>query len=139
MTAPVSGRRLVRPAGVAHPRLEVLTHAGKEVILFNLRGMTDHEAAVALVEGVYRQFMDAQVPDKQGLTLVDVRDTPNSPKAATAMRNFAQLNIPYVKASAVVTNSSINRLAVSTIAMFTKRKIKTFEDPTAAMEWLVAQ
>lgn len=131
--------RVVRPAGVTHPRLKVVTHAGREIIVFDLRGMTDHDEAVALIEGPFRKFMDAQLPSKQLLTLVEVRETPSSPKAATAMRTFAHQNVPFVKASAVVTTSSIHRLAVGTIAMFTKRKIKAFEDEASAMEWLVRQ
>ena len=131
--------RVVRPAGVAHPRLRLVTHAGREVIVFDLRGMTDHDEAVALIEGPFRTFMDAQAPTRQLLTLVEVRDTPSSPKAAAAMRTFAHQNIPFVKASAVVTTSSIHRLAVGTIAMFTKRKIRAFEDEQAALAWLVAQ
>ena len=139
MTTRSRGPKVVRPAGIRHPRLEVLTHAGMEIIHFNLRGLADHDEAVALIEGPYRQFMDAQSPTKQCLTLVEVRETPNSPKAAQAMRTFAQQNIPYVKASAVVTTSSIHRLAVGTIAMFTKRKIRAFDDAAPALEWLVAQ
>ena len=139
MTAPSSGAKVVRPRGVTHPTLDVIVHAGHEIILFDLRGVVDQDEAVRIVEGPYRAFMDAQSPTKQCLTLVEVRDTPNSAKAAAAMRNFAQQNIPYVKASAVVTNASIHRLAVGTIAMFTKRKIKAFDDPTVALDWLVAQ
>jgi hypothetical protein len=137
----VSGAaKVVRPPGFTHPRLQVLVHAGKEIILFDLRGIEDHDEAVRLAEGPFRVFMDAQRPDKQCLTLVDARETPkNSPKGAQAMRTFAQQNIPYVKASAVVATSAIHRLAVTTIAMFTKRKIRAFEDVQGAMDWLVAQ
>ena len=109
------------------------------MIIFDLRGLQDGDESVALIEGPYRRFMDAQTPDKSCLTLVDARGTPNSARGTAAMREFARLNIPYVNASAVLTSAAIHRLVVGTVAMATKRKIKAFEEERAALEWLVAQ
>lgn len=134
----VASGRVVVPPGISHPRLKVLRQQGTEVIVFDLRGSNEAEV-VALCEGVYRKFMDAQVPGAGLRTLVEVRDTPPSPAATTALRNFAQLNKPCVKASAVVTTKAVHRLAVGTIAMFTKRNIKAFDDDKAALAWLATQ
>lgn len=136
---PSSTAPRVVPSGLSHPRLRVARHAGREIIVFDLRDMQDHDEAVAIIEGPYRRHMDAQPPTKECLTLTDVRDTPASPRVTTAMREFANQNIPYVKAAAVVTASNLHRLAVSTIALFTKRKIRAFDDERAALDWLVAQ
>ena len=131
--------RLVFPPGVSHPRLRIVEHAGNQIILFDLRGLQDGDDTVALIEGPYRRFMDAQTPDKSCLTLVDARGTPNSARGTAAMREFARLNTPYVNASAVLTSAAIHRLMVGTIAMATKRKIKAFEAERPALEWLVTQ
>jgi hypothetical protein len=131
--------RVILPSGVSHPRLRIVEHAGHQVIIFDLRGLQDGDESVALIEGPYRRFMDAQTPDKSCLTLVDARGTPNSARGTAAMREFARLNIPYVNASAVLTSAAIHRLVVGTVAMATKRKIKAFEEERAALEWLVAQ
>jgi hypothetical protein len=131
--------RVVLPPGVSHPRLRIVEHAGHQVILFDLRGLEDDDESVALIEGPYRRFMDAQTPDKRCLTLVDARGTRNSARGSAAMREFARLNAPYVNASAVLTSAAIHRLVVGTVAMATKRKIKAFEEEKAALEWLVAQ
>lgn len=107
--------------------------------MFDLKGLAETEEVEALASGPFRRFMDAQAPDKACLTLVDARDTPTNAKGTQAMRDFAKANVPYVRASAVLTTTQIHRLAVSTIAMFTKRKIKAFENEREALDWLVAQ
>jgi hypothetical protein len=135
---PAVGRPVV-PPGFAHPRLRLAAWKGAQIVLFDLRGMQDELEAVALIEGPYRRFMDAQKPGAGLLTMVETRDTPHSAKTLTAFREFAHRNTPCVKASAVIADRPMHRLAVSTIAMFTKRRIKAFADDGAAMEWLVAQ
>lgn len=139
VAAPAAGSgRVVIPPGITHPRLKVIRHKGVEIIVFDLRGAVEAEA-VALCEGVYRKFMDAQTAGAGLRTLVETRDTPPSPAATTALRTFAQQNKPYVKASAVVTTKAVHRLAVGTIAMFTKRNIKAFDEDRAALDWLATQ
>ena len=135
---PRAGRPVV-PPGFAHPRLRLVDWNGARIVLFDLRGMQDEREAVALIEGPYRRFMDAQRPGAGLLTMVETRETPHSAKTLSAFRDFAQRNTPCVKASAVVADRPMHRLAVSTIAMFTKRRIKAFDDDRTAVEWLVGQ
>ncbi|HYD53739.1 MAG TPA: hypothetical protein VEA99_13975 [Gemmatimonadaceae bacterium] len=135
---PAPGEAIV-PPGFAHPRLRLVTAQGRQIVLFDLRGMHDEAEAVALIEGPYSRFMDAQRPGAGLLTMVETRDTPTSPSTVNALRDFAHRNAPFVAASAVVAERPMHRLAVTTIAMFTKRRIKAFADDGEAAAWLVTQ
>ncbi|HYD53740.1 MAG TPA: hypothetical protein VEA99_13980 [Gemmatimonadaceae bacterium] len=144
-TVPPSGRgaspagRPAVPPGFNCPRVRLVEARGRQVILFDLAGMQSEAEMVALVQGPFRQFMDAQRPGAGLLTMVDTSDTPTSPGAVSALRDFAQRNTPLVAASAVAADRPMHRLSVSTIAMFTKRKIRAFADRAAALEWLSTQ
>ena len=131
--------RVIVPPGFSHPRLRLATFMERQIVLFDLRGIRDEMEAVAIISGPYRRFMDAQRAGAGLLTLVETRETPHSAKAVAAFRDFAHQNTPYVKAAAVVAAPPMHRLAVTTIAMFTKRNIKAFADDVTAMEWLVEQ
>ncbi len=143
MTSPTVARtkagRAVVPPGFSHPRIRLIERNGCQVIVFDLKGLKSEEEAVKLIDGPYRKFMRCQRPGAQLLTLVETRETPHSAKVSSAFRDFAKENTPYVHASAVIADRPMHRLAVTTIAMFTKRKIKPFGELDEALEWLTAQ
>jgi hypothetical protein len=136
---PLKTGRPVVPLGFHHPRICVIESNGRQVIVFDLKGMKIEAEAVKLIDGPFRKFMRCQRPGAGLLTLVETRETPHSAKVATAFREFAKENVPYVHASAVLADRPMHRLAVTTIAMFTKRKIKPFGELDEALEWLTAQ
>ena len=55
------------------------------------------------------------------------------------MKDFADKNTPFVKASVVVGIDDLRNVLLLTISMFTGRKIKTCKDRNVAMEWLISQ
>ena len=120
-------------------RVRFIEHQGKRVVLLDFSGLKD--IPVGLVEiAKAKQFFATQLPpDKSALTLTDVSETVYDKTIIDAMKDLTAHNRPFVKAAAVVSQSAIHRAAVSVVALFSRRKLETFDTREAALAWLVSQ
>ena len=119
-------------------RARFLEHAGKRVILLDFSGITDPEEGLAEVEKA-RRFIAGQKPDGTHLTLTDVTRTRYDRRIVEAFKAFTAHNRPYVRAAAVVSDSTLHRASISMIALFSKRKIHTCATREEGLAWLAAQ
>ena len=118
-------------------RTRVVDHRGRRIILFDFSGITDPAHGLAEVSKA-TAFMAAQPCDGSHFTCTDVTATRYDREIVEACKAFSAHNRPYVKASAVVSDSTIHRAAISMIALVTKRKLPVFETREAALDFLAA-
>ena len=126
----------LRDTGSARARF--IEHGGKRIILLDFSGITDPAEGLAEVEAA-RQFIARLAPDGTGLTLTDVTRTRYDKQIVDAFKAFTAHNRPYVRAAAVVSDSTIHRAAISMIALFSKRKLHVCGSREEGLRWLAAQ
>lgn len=119
-------------------RCHVMTHAGRRVIVFDLRDQVDTDSSVQLLDE-FKRFVATHPPTGSLVALTDVRGSRYTRVLLDALKAFALHNRPYVRSAAVVATSPSHRIAVTTIAMFTRRRIRAFESPEQALEWLATE
>jgi hypothetical protein len=119
-------------------RTRFVEHRGHRIVLVDFRGLTVPTLALPELEKV-RRFFAALPADGSHLTLTDVRDTRYNGEIVQAFKELTTHNRPYVKAAAVVTNTLFHQVAISTVALFSKRILQRFDEVEPAMDWLVAQ
>lgn len=115
-----------------------IQHKGHRIVLLDFHGIHEPEKGIPLVQAAGR-FVQSLPADGSALCLTDVQDTKYDRKVVDAFKIMSTDNRPYVKVSAVVTDSAIHRAAISMIALVSRRKIVTFETREQALEWLVKQ
>ena len=120
-------------------RARFLDHEGQRIILFDFSGITDTTAALAAVDGAQAFMARQAVPDGSNLTLTDVTQTRYDRQIVERFKGFTAHNRPYVRAAAIVSDSSIHRAAISMLALVSKRRLTVFETRDAALRWLATQ
>ena len=115
-----------------------IEHKGKQVVLLDFAGIQDPEVAVPAVQAATR-FVTSLPADRSALTCTDVSNTKYDRQVVDACKEMSKSNGPHVKASAVVTNSTIHRAAINMIALVSRRKLEVFETREQALDWLVTQ
>jgi hypothetical protein len=115
-----------------------IEHKGTRVILLDFAGVHDAQEGLRLIAESAR-FVQSGAPDGSGFTCSDVTNTRYDRQIVDAFKVMASGNRPYIKAAAVVSDSSIHRAAISMIALFSRRKIQSFNSRAEALDWLVAQ
>jgi len=120
-------------------RARFLDHEGQRIILFDFSGITDTTAALAAVDGAQAFMAREAVADGSNLTLTDVTQTRYDRQIVERFKGFTAHNRPYVRAAAIVSDSSIHRAAISMLALVSKRRLTVFETRDAALRWLAVQ
>jgi hypothetical protein len=115
-----------------------IEHKGTRIILLDFANVHDAQEGLRLVAESAR-FVQSGTPDGSGFTCSDVTNTRYDRQIVDAFKVMANGNRPYVKAAAVVSDSSIHRAAISMIALFSRRRIQSFNSTAEALDWLVAQ
>ena len=118
-------------------RTRFIDHRGKQVLVLDYSGVRDPEAALAEIE--HSKRVVARQPPNSLRVLTNVRDARYNAAVLQGMKDLAAHNAPYVRASAVVGMSGLHRIAYQAVILFSKRKIQVFDDPNAALDWLVQQ
>ena len=118
-------------------RTRFITHKGKQILLLDYAGMRDPAEAVREIRSSM-QFV-ARQPKGSLRVMTLVRDARYNAAVLQAMKDLAAHNAPYVKHSAVVGMSGLHRIAYQAVILFSKRSIKTFDQETEALDWLVGQ
>ena len=119
-------------------RTRVIQHAGKPVVLFDYTGLTDEAEALGEIEKS-RRFIAGQRPEGSLLLVTDGSGGRFTTPILESLKQLAAHNKPYVKASAAVSDSGLHRVVISSIAVFTGRRLPIFPTRQQALEWLVTQ
>lgn len=136
MTPTATGDAAGAPAKAA--RVRFLDHQGLRIILLDFQGITDPSLGFAAADEA-RAFIARLPADGSHFTLTDLRETRYDREVATKFRELTAHNRPYIRAAAVVSDSSIQRAAISMIALATRRKLGVFETREAALDYLVTE
>ncbi|HEY0997788.1 MAG TPA: STAS/SEC14 domain-containing protein [Gemmatimonadaceae bacterium] len=136
MTLPATGDAAGAPTGMA--RVRFLDHRGQRIVLLDFHGITDPAQGFAAAEEA-RAFIAKLPADGSHFTLTDLRDTRYDREVAAKFRELTAHNRPYVRAAAVVSDSPIQRAAISMIALATRRKLGVFETREEALAYLSAE
>lgn len=119
------------------PGVRWIVHKNKKichVVLTDITPQKKAELKVALDEA--GRSICAE-PLGSVLTLVEVTGSGFNRELNQLMREIAQKNKPFVKASAVVGATGLKRAVLSSIAVITGRKFKVLDSVEEAKEWLV--
>ena len=119
-------------------RVRFLEHRGVRVVLLDFVDIVDQEIGLAAVAEAAR-FIGALPHDGTTLTCTDATGTRYDRKIVEALKLMTKANRPIVRAGAIVISSPLHRAAVSMLAMFSRRKLESFDTREKALDWLVTQ
>jgi hypothetical protein len=119
-------------------RVRFIEHKGKRIILLDFSGMTDPVQGLAVVAEATR-FIGSQPVGGGTLTLTDVTETVYTREIIEAFKEMTVKNRPFVKAAAIVSNSTLHRAAISMVALFSRRKLEVCDTRAQALDWLATQ
>lgn len=119
-------------------RVRFLDHHGLRVTLLDFEGIIEVDEGLAAVAEA--QAFVARLPrDASNCTLTDVRNTRYNKQIVDAFKELTVHNRPYMRAAAVVSDSTFHRAAITMIAMFSRRKIGVFPTREEALQYLAAE
>lgn len=113
--------------------VEVVKHNGKEIVHINLAECPTEEVPATLIAA---HEIIKKYPPKNALVFTDVTNATYTREIASAMKDFTRDNTPYIKASAVKGAEGIRLVLLQTVALMTRREMKTFDDEIKAKDWL---
>lgn len=119
-------------------RTRFIEHRGRQIVLLDYSNITNPRVALEEIDRS-RRFIAAQRTDGLLRTLTVATGARYNAEVVAALKELTVQNAPFVGSAAVVTDSSVQRVLLNTVSMFSKRKFQSFADVQAAMEWLVAQ
>ncbi len=115
--------------------ITVVKHKGKDIVHIDISKCPSSEVPAILQQA--HQTIKKCAP-KSALVYTDVTGAAYTKEIANAMKDFTRDNTPYIKASAVKGADGVRMVLLQTVALLTKRDIKTFDNEIAAKDWLVA-
>jgi hypothetical protein len=117
-------------------RIRTLQHMGKEILVLDYGGLGANQYM-----DVARQAMALIATKPRGtvLTVTVVTGTRFSVGTADEIKRYATQNRPFVKASAVVGLSALQRIIFAAVRPFLAEHVATFDAVPDALAWLVQQ
>jgi CRISPR/Cas system CSM-associated protein Csm5 (group 7 of RAMP superfamily) len=115
--------------------INIEKHNGKDIVHINLADCPTTEVPATL-QAAHENIK--KFPPKSALIYTDVTNAAYTKEIANAMKDFTHNNTPYVKASAVKGAEGIRMVLLQTVALMTRREMKTFDDEKTAKDWLAA-
>lgn len=117
-------------------RVMFIRHKQKEILQLDFSECS-YEELVALVTKA-RDIISQQTPNSL-LVLTNVADIRVNKDVVKTLREYLELNKPFIKASAVTGVNSQTQVLFNTIITLARRDIKLFDNEEAAKNWLVEQ
>ncbi len=111
-------------------------HQGKQILIFDF-ALKDKETVFKILEEGKTEV--AKHPLSSLYVLTDVSGLRFNTDISEAFKDFAAHNKPYIKASALVGITGLQKIAYTAIMTFTKRNIPIFPTREEALNWLAKQ
>jgi hypothetical protein len=114
-------------------------YKGKKIFCLDVSGLQLNEKAE------YKKLVDiareeiTKYPPKTALVITNVSNTGFDTEVAAIMGEYAAHNTPYVKASAVVGVSEVQKIVLAAIKAITGREFYIVNSMEEAQEWLIQQ
>ncbi len=117
----------------------LISHRGKTIFCLSVAGLKLQEKQLVgqLLDEGKRAIR--KHPPKSLLVITDITDTGYDTEVAGMFKDYAAHNTPYVKASAVVGSSPLQRIILRAIIALTGRDFYLAATVDEAKEWLVKQ
>jgi subtilase family serine protease len=119
-------------------RVRFITYRGRQILFMDYSELQDPEEIARLIEQAKETV--AEQPENSVLGLIYVRDANTTNAVKETMKHAAVHNKPYIRATAVVGMSPVQRLIYEAVNLFSKRENScAFDDIGPAKQWLVEQ
>ena len=116
-----------------------LNHKGKNILCLDIADLKtqDKPEFHTRIESAKKKIQ--LQPQKSMLVITNVTNIRFDSEMANSMREYASHNTPYVKASALVGVSGLQKIIVQAVKKFTGRDFYFADTMEEAKEWLVKQ
>ena len=116
-----------------------LTFKGKTILCMDIAGLQSKDKPDFLECVRQAKEIIRKQPPKSLLVITKVTDTGFDSEVANIIKEYAQHNTPYVKASAVVGIAGWSKIILTAIITLTGRDFHLSDTMEDAQEWLVKQ
>jgi hypothetical protein len=117
-------------------RVHFFEHAGKQVLLIDLKDAPASEITTLLTEV---QNTVAEQPRDSVLILADFCGAEIDKDVANRIKQVLVLDRPFVKRAAWVGTETLPKVFYENFKSFSRREFPTFKDREAALAWLVTE
>jgi hypothetical protein len=117
-------------------RVKYITHKWMQILLldFSYCGADDAQKTMDIAKRLIRAESESSL-----LILTDVTGARYNLETVEKLKDFANGNKPYVKASAVIGLDGMKKIIYNAVRIFSGRNIPAFDDVEKAKEWLIKQ
>jgi len=116
-----------------------IKYKGKTIFCMDIAGLQSKDKQVFLNLVEHAKAMIRQHPPKSMLVITKVTNTGFDTEVAGIIKEYAQHNTPFVKASAVVGISGWSKIILTAIKTVTGRDFYLADTMEEAQEWLIKQ
>lgn len=114
-------------------------YEGKEIICLDISNCTTKDKEKIEEQVKLAKEAVKQCHPKSALMITNVSNTSFDSNVSSIIKEYAQHNTPYVKASALVGVSGLQKIILSAVKKLTGRDYYLADTVEEAMEWLVKQ
>jgi hypothetical protein len=120
---------------VSLPRIQFISHNGKQILVVDLSNLSAAE-----VEETVRAVPEVVTAQARGavLALADFTKAAFDQEVLRAMKEAAVFNKPYIKKAAWVGAEHFPEVFQENLKSFSRREFPTFKTRAEALEWLAA-
>ena len=112
------------------------TYKGKTIFIARYDHMSLDELRVEVDE--VKQFMAANMADRDILVLVDTNGTLVSPEVLSLFKEISSKSSQYRTKTAILGMAGPRRVFLDIVSKFSKVAVMPFDDPEKAKEWLIS-
>ena len=116
-----------------------LNYEGKKILCMDIAGLQTKDKPEFLKHVKSAKEIIRKQPPKSLLVITKVTNTGFDTEVANIIKEYAQQNTPYVKASAIVGISGWAKIILTAIKTLTGRDFHLADTMEDAQEWLVKQ
>lgn len=117
---------------------EWLSYKGKRIIYMNLSGITESAVLKERIE-IIEPVVEKEQPSSI-LCICDLANSRTSPESTQMLKNFTKHNQPYIKMTALIGLTGLQKVVYQGVVLFTGRKNLIIKNTKQeALEWLIEQ
>jgi hypothetical protein len=118
-------------------RISFVEHRGKQILVMDFSHLRPGEQFLAGIAAAKAWI--ASQPAKSVLSVFDASHAVYNIGVVNVLKDFAQHNEPYMRASTVVGVEGLLHIALTAVSKFSGRTFKVCDDRQSALDWLVEQ